>query len=172
MTLDPDRKRSGPRVAGGGVDRPPGRKFIATNPPRAYSTSDLDALSTFVSNGGAVVLTASAEATDRIRSNLNDVAAGLGSDLRINDDQVFDAYSDDTSSTNGAPTVDSLSVSEVDPDDSDAGFDANWAVSDADGDLAEVTTELVDGSGTVLNSDSDAVRSWSELTLPKEVYRW
>ena len=85
---------------------------------------------------------------------------------------MFDAYSDDTFGTNGAPTVDSLSVSEVDPDDSDAGFDANWAVSDADGDLAEVTSELVDGSGEVLNSGSDAVRSRSELIPPKEVYRW
>ena len=107
-----------------------------------------------------------------MQSNLNDVAAGLGSDLRIDDDQVFDAYSDDTSGTNGAPTVDSLSVSEVETDDSDAEFAADWAVSDADGGLAEVTTELVDGSGTVLNSDSDAVWSWSELTPPKEVYRW
>ena len=110
MTLNPDCERSGPRVARGDIDRPPGPKFIATNPPRAYSTSDLDALSTFVSDGGAVVLTASAEATDRMRSDLNDVAAGLGSDLRINDDQVFDAYTDDTSGTNGAPTVNSLSA--------------------------------------------------------------
>ena len=157
------------------------RGIIATNPPQAYSTGQLDALSSFVADGGAVILMASAEATDTMRSNVDDIAAGLGSDLRINDDQVFDdssnagdssllvtsnfdtsfplfdAYSDGTSSSDGAPTVDSLSASEVETDDSDAEFAADWVVSDADGDLAEVTTELVDGSGTVLDSDSDAV---------------
>ena len=144
------------------------RGIIATNPPQAYSTGELDALSSFVADGGAVILMASAEATDTMRSNLDDVAAGLGSDLRINDDQVFDdssnagdssllltsnfdssfplfdAYSDGTSSSDGAPTVDSLSASEVETDDSDAEFDADWAVSDTDGDLESVELVLTD----------------------------
>ena len=144
------------------------RGIIATNPPQAYSTGELDALSSFVADGGAVILMASAEATDTMRSNLDDIAAGLGSDLRINDDQVFDdssnagdssllltsnfdtsfplfdAYSDGTSSSDGAPTVDSLSASEVETDDSDAEFDVDWAVSDADADLESVDLVLTD----------------------------
>ena len=144
------------------------RGIIATNPPQAYSKGELDALSSFVADGGAVILMASAEATDTMRSNLDDIAAGLGSDLRINDDQVFDdssnagdssllltsnfdtsfplfdAYSDGTSSSDGAPTVDSLSVSEVETNNSDAEFDADWAVSDTDGDLESVELVLTD----------------------------
>jgi endonuclease YncB( thermonuclease family) len=240
------------------------RALIVTNPPQAYTTAEVDALSTFISNGGAVILMASAAATDTMRSNLDDVAAGLGSDLRLNADQVFDdtnnvgdsalittsnfdtsyplfsAYTDGTNdaptcaivnpsdgetvsgtvtiqvdasdaedddttldvdvaidggtwqdatynSTSGyyeldwdttgdsdgdhtvdaratdadgattgdsvtvtvdnvedAPTVDSLSLEEVETDDSDAEFDAAWQVSDADGDLDSVDLTLTD----------------------------
>lgn len=74
------------------------RAIVMTNPPQAYSTGELDALSNFVSNGGAVVLMASAGATSTMRSNLDDVAAGIGSDLRVNDDTVFDDSSNAGSS--------------------------------------------------------------------------
>jgi endonuclease YncB( thermonuclease family) len=66
------------------------RAIVVTNPPEAYTTSEVDALSTFVSNGGAVVLVGSALASDGTRANLDALAADLGSDLRLNADQVFD----------------------------------------------------------------------------------
>ncbi|WP_435317087.1 thermonuclease family protein [Haloarchaeobius sp. TZWSO28] len=66
------------------------RAILITNPPQAFTTGEVDALSTFVSNGGAVVLLGSALASNSARSNLDALAADLGSDLRLNDDQVFD----------------------------------------------------------------------------------
>ena len=114
------------------------RGIVLTTPPLSYTSDEIDALSTFVSNGGAVILMGSAAATDIMRSNLDDLAAGLGSDLRLNADQVyddssnvgssnlllasnfdtsfplFDAYSDDTGGGNDAP-----SCSTVDPSDGD-----------------------------------------------------
>ena len=45
--------------------------------------------------------------------------------------------------TEAAPSVDSLSVVEVETSDGDAEFDANWDVSDADGDLSSVDLALV-----------------------------
>lgn len=241
------------------------RAVVVTNPPQAYTTGELDALSTFIENGGAVFLMGSASATSAMRSNLDDIAAGLGSDLRLNADQVVDdtnnagssnllltsnfdtsfplfstytdgtndpptcsivnpsdgatvsgtvtiqvdasdAEDDDTAldvdvaidggswqgtkynSTSGyyeldwdtagvsdgdhtvdaratdsdgtttaastvtvtvdnvedAPAVDSLSLSEVETDNSDAEFDASWQVTDADGDLDAVDLTLTD----------------------------
>jgi endonuclease YncB( thermonuclease family) len=70
------------------------RALIVTMPTCAYTQSELDALSTFVSNGGSVILMGSAKTTDNFdapRDFLDDVAAGIGSDLRINGDQVVDS---------------------------------------------------------------------------------
>ncbi|MEF8825976.1 MAG: S8 family serine peptidase [Halapricum sp.] len=47
-----------------------------------------------------------------------------------------------TDNTEIAPTVDSLSASEVETSDSDAEFDVSWDVSDADGDLDSVDLTL------------------------------
>lgn len=47
-------------------------------------------LSNFISNGESVVLMGSAAATAAGRSNLDQLAADLGTDLRLNDDQVYD----------------------------------------------------------------------------------
>ncbi|WP_435334889.1 thermonuclease family protein [Haloarchaeobius sp. TZWWS8] len=66
------------------------RGIVITNPPQAFTTSEVDALSSFVSNGGAVLLLGSALASSTARSNLDALAADLGSDLRLNGDQVFD----------------------------------------------------------------------------------
>jgi len=49
-----------------------------------------------------------------------------------------------TDNTEEAPTVDSLSASEVETSDSDAEFDADWSVSDGDGDLDSVDLTLTD----------------------------
>ncbi|MFT4884389.1 MAG: subtilisin [Natronomonas sp.] len=49
-----------------------------------------------------------------------------------------------TDNTESAPTVDSLSASEVETSDSDAEFDVDWSVSDSDGDLSSVDLTLTD----------------------------
>ncbi|MEF8887132.1 MAG: S8 family serine peptidase [Haloarculaceae archaeon] len=49
-----------------------------------------------------------------------------------------------TDNTESAPTVDSLSASEVETSDSDAEFDVDWSVSDDDGDLSSVDLTLTD----------------------------
>jgi subtilisin len=46
--------------------------------------------------------------------------------------------------TESAPTVDSLSASEVETSDSDAEFDVSWDVGDSDGDLSSVDLTLTD----------------------------
>ena len=70
------------------------RALIVTAPTFGYTQSELDAVSTFVSNGGAVILLGTARTEDVFdapRGYLNDVASGIGSDLRLNEDQVFDS---------------------------------------------------------------------------------
>lgn len=61
-----------------------------------------------------------------------------------------------TDNTSGQPSIDSLSLSEVETDSSDAEFDATWQASDTDGDLA--TADLV------LFQDSDGTRE-DELSV-------
>lgn len=148
------------------------RAIIITNPPEAYTTSETDALSTFTSNGGSVILMGSALASDSARANLDDIAAALGSDLRLNNDQVYDdsnnvgdaallltsnfdtsfpLFDPFTGSSDGgggggnAPTVDSLSLAEDNGGGNPhADFTASWSVSDADGDLDTVDLALTD----------------------------
>ncbi|MDS0283389.1 S8 family serine peptidase [Haloarcula onubensis] len=52
-----------------------------------------------------------------------------------------------TDNTEAAPTVDALSAAEVETADGDAEFDANWRVTDADGDLSSVDLVLRDADG-------------------------
>ncbi|MFB6234190.1 MAG: DUF4350 domain-containing protein [Halopenitus sp.] len=81
-----------------------GRALIVTDPVDCYTSAELDELTTFIGNGGAVILMGSAkteDVLDRPRANLNDVAAGIGSDLRLNEDQVVD----DTNNVNSDPEV-------------------------------------------------------------------
>ncbi len=70
-----------------------GRALIVSLPTVAYTTSELDALSTFVSNGGSLILLG-ANRTDTSnpdpRALLDDVAAGVGTDLRLNGDTITD----------------------------------------------------------------------------------
>ncbi|MEZ3145170.1 thermonuclease family protein [Halobaculum sp. MBLA0143] len=70
-----------------------GRALIVTMPTVAYTQSELDALSTFVSNGGSLILIGGAKidtSNSDPRALLDDVAAGVGTDLRLNDDSVTD----------------------------------------------------------------------------------
>jgi endonuclease YncB( thermonuclease family) len=64
-----------------------------TAPGRAYTDEELAALADYRDAGGAVVLLGSTEASAENRANLDDVAAGLGSDLRLNGDRIVDAGS-------------------------------------------------------------------------------
>jgi endonuclease YncB( thermonuclease family) len=68
------------------------RAVIVTSPRSCYTTAEVDALSSFVSNGGAVVLMGAGwgKIAPDTRSNLNDLANALGSDLRLNEDRVLD----------------------------------------------------------------------------------
>ncbi|WP_396612771.1 DUF4350 domain-containing protein [Haloferax sp. S1W] len=69
------------------------RAVIITSPRSCYTTSEVDALQTFIENGGAVILMGSGYGNimPDTRANLNDVAGALGTDLRLNGDQVFDS---------------------------------------------------------------------------------
>lgn len=62
-----------------------------TTPGRAYTDEELAALAAYRDAGGAVVLLGSTEASAKSRANLDSVAAGLGSDLRLNADRVVDS---------------------------------------------------------------------------------
>lgn len=66
---------------------------LLTAPGRAYTDEELAALREYRDSGGAVVLLGSTEASAESRANLDRVAAGLGSDLRLNADQIIDAES-------------------------------------------------------------------------------
>jgi subtilisin len=65
-------------------------------------------------------------------NGLVDTAAALGLD------------SSDDLDDNSAPSVDSLSLTEVETDNIDAEFDADWQVSDSDGNLSSVDLTLTD----------------------------
>ncbi|MFC6954439.1 lamin tail domain-containing protein [Halorubellus litoreus] len=77
------------------------KAVVVSSPPQAFTSSELDALSSFAANGGAVVLVGGSETTATARSNLHEVASALGSDLRLSDDQVEDA----TNNVNSDATV-------------------------------------------------------------------
>lgn len=67
------------------------RTLIISSPKKCFNTDEVDAVSNFISNGGSVILIGSGWATPTERDNLNDLANALGSDLRLNNDQVVDS---------------------------------------------------------------------------------
>ncbi|WP_276301891.1 lamin tail domain-containing protein [Halorussus lipolyticus] len=67
------------------------RAVIVTTPPESFTSTEIDNLNTFVSNGGAVILMGSGETSADARANINSLANGLGTDLRVNADQVMDS---------------------------------------------------------------------------------
>lgn len=89
-----------------GSDLPNARALVVTSPEDAFTTGEVDELSNFVSNGGSLVLMGSAASTAAGRSNLNQLAADLGSDLRLNDDQVYDGSGDSNFQTGNLNTTD------------------------------------------------------------------
>jgi endonuclease YncB( thermonuclease family) len=78
-----------------------GRTLVVTSPPEALTTAETENIAAFRDDGGSVILVGSSAAAAGARSNLNDLAGALGSDLRVNDDAVTDA----TNNVNGDETV-------------------------------------------------------------------
>ena len=77
------------------------RGVIVTPPTEPLSETELSALAEFAANGGAVVLLGGSNAPAEARSNLNEIAAGLGSDLELTDEAV----TDETSNRNGDKSI-------------------------------------------------------------------
>jgi hypothetical protein len=64
--------------------------LVISSPMWGYSDEELAAVSAFADGGGAVVLMGSGRAPSAARENLNEVAAAVGTDLRVTDDRVLD----------------------------------------------------------------------------------
>jgi len=87
-----------------------GRALIVSGATTDYTQSEVDAISSFVADGGAVIVLGCGRITGEARARLNDLAAGLGTDLRVNEDAVVD----DTNNVNGdsdVPTTTSFDTS-------------------------------------------------------------
>ena len=67
--------------------------LIVTTPRYGFTDEETEAVSSFADDGGAVVLMGSGRAPSAQRSYLDDVAAGVGSDLRLGSGRVVDAES-------------------------------------------------------------------------------
>ncbi|UTF55022.1 thermonuclease family protein [Natronosalvus rutilus] len=66
------------------------RALVASCSPEAWSDAEITEVQNFVDEGGVVLLMGSGSETAGERANLDDLAAGLGSDLRLNYDDVRD----------------------------------------------------------------------------------
>jgi endonuclease YncB( thermonuclease family) len=68
------------------------RAVIITSPRSCFSTGEVDALTDYISNGGAVVLMGAGvgKVAPDTRANVNDLAGAIGTDLRLNEDRVLD----------------------------------------------------------------------------------
>lgn len=69
------------------------RALIVTTPATAFTEDELAAVASFVETGGTVVLMGSANAPAAQRGYLNEIAAGVGSDLRLGTGSVTDSES-------------------------------------------------------------------------------
>ncbi len=66
------------------------RALVASCSPEAWTGAEIAEVQEFVDQGGVVLLLGSGSETAGERANLDDLAAGLGSDLRLNYDDVRD----------------------------------------------------------------------------------
>jgi subtilisin len=129
----------------------PGEDVLSTVPPESSS----DGTDTFsgtsmacphVSGAGGQLM-ANGYTNTEARRRLQETAEDIGLSSNEQGHGLLDAEAavlGDSSGGNSAPTVDSLSASEVETDDADAEFDVDWAVSDADGNLDSVDLTLTD----------------------------
>jgi hypothetical protein len=66
------------------------RAMLVSPPKSPFTESEVGLLSEFRNDGGAIIFLGSAAADATARENLNTLAERLSSDLRLNEDQVFD----------------------------------------------------------------------------------
>jgi endonuclease YncB( thermonuclease family) len=78
-----------------------GRALLVTTPVGPFGAGECERIRAFRDDGGAVILLGDATAPAFARQSLNDLAAALGSDLRLNADRVRDP----TSNLDGDPTL-------------------------------------------------------------------
>ncbi|WP_435155696.1 lamin tail domain-containing protein [Haladaptatus sp. DFWS20] len=86
------------------------RAVVVTTPVSTFTQAEIDALSTFAADGGAVILVGAGTAPSSARANLNDLSSGLDSDLRLNGDQVTDS-SNNVNSDSVIPTTTAFDTS-------------------------------------------------------------
>jgi endonuclease YncB( thermonuclease family) len=67
------------------------RAILVSPPASPFTDGEIELLSEFGADGGAIVFLGSAATDATARENLNTLAERLDSDLRLNEDQVFDA---------------------------------------------------------------------------------
>ncbi|AGB15116.1 subtilisin-like serine protease [Halovivax ruber XH-70] len=130
----------------------PGEGVLSTVPTES-SSNGLDTFSgtsmatPHVAGAGGQLM-ASGYTNTEARQQLRDTAEDIGLADNEQGYGLLDAEAavlgGDGGGGNGAPTVDSLSASEVETDDGDAEFDVDWSVSDADGNLDSVDLTLTD----------------------------
>ena len=75
------------------LDTSKGRHALVITPPDTgfcYTSDEVEALTSFIDDGGAVILKANTEVRPESVEVLNDLAAELGSDHRFNDDDLGD----------------------------------------------------------------------------------
>ena len=91
------------------------RALIITSPASAFTEDELAVVASFADAGGTVVLMGSASATGVQRGHLNNIAAGVDSDLRLGTGSVTDAESNLTDEAT-VPVTSNLNETEVPPD--------------------------------------------------------
>jgi hypothetical protein len=62
-----------------------------TSPTECFTSTEVGNIDDFIANGGAVILLGSSKATDAALTTTNDLADALGSDLRLNADEITDS---------------------------------------------------------------------------------
>ncbi|WP_135820010.1 thermonuclease family protein [Halostella litorea] len=76
------------------------RAVLVTTPASAFAAEDVTTLTEFAADGGAVILLGSAAAPSEATANLDDLASGLGTDLRLGG-----GVTDSGSNVNGEPSI-------------------------------------------------------------------
>ena len=83
---------------------------VVTSPSEAFSEGELDALSTFVDEGDALLLFSQSDFRNYdATANVNAIADAVGVEFRFNDDQVFDA--ENNAGPNYVPLTDEFNAS-------------------------------------------------------------
>ncbi|USZ73486.1 PKD domain-containing protein [Natronosalvus halobius] len=92
------------------------RALVVTTPATAFTEDELAAVASFAVAGGTVVLMGSANAPAAQREYLDDIAAGIGSDLRLGAGSVTDTESN-LNDEPSIPVTTNLNETETPPDE-------------------------------------------------------